>query len=89
MILFPYIIIIIMYIYYALINALNAHNHIMHINLNIVFYTHVEDSPTKMVYIRHYMDIHPHTHTHTCAHTHTHTYTHSMAMTVAEMGVSY
>ena len=76
-----------MYIYYALINALNAHNHIMHINLNIVFCTHVEDSPTEMVYIRHYMDIHPHTHTHMCSHTHT--YTHSMAMTVAEMGVSY
>ena len=39
------IIIIIMYIYYALINALSAH--MIHINLNIIFYTHVEHSPTK------------------------------------------
>ena len=38
-------IIIIMYIYHALINALSAH--MMHINLNMIFYTHVEHSPTK------------------------------------------
>ena len=29
-----------MYIYRALINALNAH--VIHINLNTIFYTHVE-----------------------------------------------
>ena len=37
------IIIIIMYIYHALINALSAH--MIHINLNMIFYTHVEHSP--------------------------------------------
>ena len=40
---------IIMYIYYALINALSAH--MIHINLNMIFYTHVEHSPTKTIYI--------------------------------------
>ena len=39
------IIIIIMYIYHALINALSAH--MIHINLNMIFYTRVEHSPTK------------------------------------------
>ena len=34
-----------MYIYHALINALSAH--MIHINLNVIFYTHVEHSPTK------------------------------------------
>ena len=43
-------IIIIMYIYHALINALSAH--MIHINLNKIFYTHVEHSPTKIIYIR-------------------------------------
>ena len=38
-----------MYIYHALINALSAH--MIHINLNIIFYTHVEHNPTKTVYI--------------------------------------
>ena len=32
-----------MYIYHALINALSAH--MIHINLNMTFYTHVEHSP--------------------------------------------
>ena len=34
------IIIIIMYIYHVLINALSAH--MIHINLNVIFYTHVK-----------------------------------------------
>ena len=34
-----------MYIYRALINARSAH--IMHINLNVIFYTDVEHSPIK------------------------------------------
>ena len=34
------IIIIIMYIYHVLINALSAHT--IHINLNMIFYTHVK-----------------------------------------------
>ena len=38
-------VIIIMYIYCMLINTLSAH--IVHINLNIIFYTHVEHSPIK------------------------------------------
>ena len=46
-------IIIIMYIYHALINALSAH--MTHINLNMIFYTHVKHSPTKTVYIKYYL----------------------------------
>ena len=37
--------IIIMYIYRALINALSAH--VIHTNLTIIFCTHAEHSPTK------------------------------------------
>ena len=48
----------IMYIHHALINALSAH--MIHINLNAIFYTHVEHSPIKTVYIKYYR-----THTHT------------------------
>ena len=44
--------IIIMYIYHALINALSAH--MIHVNLNMIFYTHVEHSPTKTIYIKYY-----------------------------------
>ena len=39
-----------MYIYHALINALSAH--MIHINLNMIFYTHVEHSPTKTISIK-------------------------------------
>ena len=39
-----------MYIHHALINALCAH--MIHINLNMTFYTHVEHSPTKAIYIK-------------------------------------
>ena len=62
--------IIITYIYHAL-NALRVH--MMHINLNAMFYTHVEHSPTKTVYIRYYMEKQTRTCTRACAHTHTHT----------------
>ena len=64
------IIIIIMYIYHVLINALNAHT--IHINLNTILYTHIEHSPTETIYIRYYiyMETHTHTHTHTCTYTH-------------------
>ena len=37
-------------IYHALINALSAH--MIRINLNVIFYTHVEHSPTKTIYIK-------------------------------------
>ena len=47
------IIIIIMYIYHALMNALSAH--MIHIKLNIIFYAHVEHSPTKTIYIKYYL----------------------------------
>ena len=42
-------IIIIMYIYHALINSQSGH--MIHINLNMIFYTHLEHSPTKTIYI--------------------------------------
>ena len=61
------IIIIIMHIYHALINALSAH--MIHIKLNMIFYTHVEHSPTKTIYIKYYKAHHTHTHTHTVAET--------------------
>ena len=84
------IIIIMIYIYHALINALSAH--FIHSNLNTIFYTHVVDSPTKTVYIRHYMQTNKHTHTHAHTHARTHarthtriyTYTHTYTLTVAE-----
>ena len=41
-----------MYIDHALINALSAH--MIHINLNMISYTHVEHSPTKTIYIKYY-----------------------------------
>jgi len=44
-----------MYIYHALINTLSTH--MIHINLNMIFYTHVEHSPTKTIYIKHYKKI--------------------------------
>ena len=43
-----------MYIYHALINAQSAHRIL--INLNIIFCTHIEHSPTKTFYVR-YMSI--------------------------------
>ena len=60
--------IIIMYIYHALINALSTH--MIHINLNMIFYTHVEHSPTKTIYIKYYTKNktkkhYKHKHTHT------------------------
>ena len=66
-----YLIIIIMYIYHVLINPLSAH--MIHINLNMIFYTHVEHSPTKTIYMKYYTEKQTHT-----LHTHT--------MTVAETG---
>ena len=60
-----------MYIYDALINALSAH--LIYINLNTIVYTHVEHSPSKITFMRYYMETHArmHTHTHTRMHTHT------------------
>ena len=64
-----------MYIYHALMNALSAH--MIHINLNIIFFTHVEHSPTKTIYIKYYTETHIHTHARTHAHTHTRSHTHT------------
>ena len=72
--------IIIMYIYHALINALSVH--MIHINLNMVFCTHVEHSPTKTIYIKYYKKIK----LKKALQTHTHTHTHTHTMTVAETG---
>ena len=61
------IVIIIMYIYHVLSNALNAH--MVHVNLNMILYTHVEHSPTKTIYIKYYMEKQTyalHTRTHAC-----------------------
>ena len=43
-----------MYIYHVLINALRAH--MILIDLNMIFYTHVEHSPTQTIYIKYYME---------------------------------
>ena len=60
-----------MYIYHVLINAPSAH--MIHINLNMIFYTHVEHSPTKTIYIKFYQNIYKkrttNTHTLTVAET--------------------
>ena len=68
-----------MYIYHALINALSAH--MIHINLDVIFYTHVQHSPTKTIYIKYYKKNKKNkTHyTHTRMHT----------LTVAETGYLY
>ena len=58
-----------MYFYHALINALSIHT--VHINLNTIFYTHIEHSPTKTIYTRYYME------THTCTHARWHARMHA------------
>ena len=70
------IIIITMYIYRALINALSAH--MIYINLNMIFYTHVEHSRLKN-YLHKvlYENTHTHARTHARSHIHTHTHTHT------------
>ena len=74
-------IIIIMYIYHALINALIAH--MIQINLNMIFYTHVEHSPTKTIYIKYYKKYKKYKKCSTHTHTHTHTNTHTLARSLA------
>ena len=68
-------IIIIMYIYHALINALSAH--MIHINLNTIFYTCTAQSYQNNL-INCYMDTHTHArsnlHTHARARTHARTH---------------
>ena len=61
-----------MYTYHALVNTLSAH--MIHINLNMIFYTHVESivllkqftlSIIKNKIKKYTLQIHTHTHTHT------------------------
>ena len=47
-----------MCIYHALISAQSAH--MIHINLNTIFYTHVEHSPTKTTHTKHPKERPPH-----------------------------
>ena len=69
-----------MYIYHALINALSAH--MIHINLNMIFYTHVENSSTIFFFLhkvlltnkktktnKNALQTHKNTHTRTHKHT--------------------
>ena len=37
----------------------------IYINLNTIFYTHVEHSPAKTIHIKYWKNTHTHTHTHT------------------------
>ena len=53
---------IIMYIYHTFINALSAH--MIHINLNMIFYTHVGHSPTQKC-TKYYMEEKKMCYTHT------------------------
>ena len=86
-----------MYIYHALINTPSAH--MIHINLDMIFHTHVEHSPTETIYIKYYTKqknaLHTHTHTHTPhgrthartharTHTNTHTHTHTHTHTQSD-----
>ena len=63
----PFVTLIIMCIYHALINAFSSQ--MIHINLTVIFCTHVEHSPTKTIYIKYYTKKNtkkpppPHTHT--------------------------
>ena len=41
------LLLLLMYIYHALINALSAH--VIHIKLNTIFYIRVEDSPSETI----------------------------------------
>ena len=69
-----------MYIYHALNNALSAH--MIHINLNMIFYTHVEHSPTKTIYIKYYTEKQTNTRTIHTLDTHARTHTHTLLQCV-------
>ena len=66
----------IMYIYHSLTNALSAH--MIHINLNMIFYTHAEHGPTETIYIKSLLYGKTNKYTHyTGARTHARTHTHN------------
>ena len=56
-----------MYVYRALINALSAHG--IHVNLNMIYYTHVEHSPVKSNL---HKVLYGNTHTHTAKNSNVH-----------------
>ena len=66
---FSMVLIIIIHIHHALINAVSAH--MIHINLNTIFYTHVEHLPKQFTY----KVLYGNAHTHERAHAHTYTCT--------------
>ena len=74
-----------MYIYHALVNVLSAH--MIHINLNMIFYTHVEHSPTKTIYIKYYTEKQTNTRTIHTLDTHARTHTHTHTVTVCEISM--
>ena len=47
-------IIIVMYIYYVFTNGNALSTQMIHVNQNIISYTHVEHSPTNAIYIKIY-----------------------------------
>ena len=47
-------VLLLLYIYHALINALSAH--MIRINLNMTFYTHVEHSSTRTTHTKHHAE---------------------------------
>ena len=51
-------IMIVMYSYDAHINTLSAHSHMIRMNLNTIFCTHIEHSPIQTVYINTHTHIH-------------------------------
>ena len=68
-----------------LIHTLSAH--MIRINLNTIFYTHVEHRPTKTIYIKDYIQKQTHTHMHAHTHTHTHTRRKPPLLFYANMGL--
>ena len=71
---------IIMYIDHALSNTPSTH--MMHINLNMIFYTHIEHSPTKTTPTKHHTERQPPPH-------HTHTQNHNEFKCVWHWSVSF
>ena len=80
------LIIIVMYIYHVLINTVSTH--MIHINLNAIFYAHTNTIfNTNVEHVQSYQNnlhfircVLKHTHTYTYTHTHTHTHIHMIYM---------
>ena len=70
-----------MYIYHVLLDTPSAH--MTHINLNTIFYTHVEYSPIKTIYIKYYT-LYGDKKQHNCNQFKQYSHTHTHTLTVAE-----